>query len=250
MNPQEAMSRLLATLDSLLHNSVDKMQALTLQVNEAFVGLLTSLANDSSGDPMVNIEPLLSAVKAGAISLGVPTENMNQVLNLVQSLTSALNTPETIAATTVLSYVIVNAILTWGDSPPPGKPYPIGKYDPVGARIYFDRRPLQVAGRALTIATKSMSFALALAQDKLRGDETWTKNQEKRGLELAQLLTELGPTFIKSTYSLTIEGDMHCIVIEGEVSFLLLSSCFSFIYERHSRPIVVDSNGLVVPCLH
>lgn len=208
VNSQEAMSQLLATLDSLLHNSVDKMQALTLQVNEALVGLLSSLANDSTGDPMVNIEPLLSAVKAGAVSLGVPTETMNQVLNLVQNLASALNTPETIAATTVLSYVIVNAILTWGDSPPPGKPYPIGKYDPVGARIYFDRRPLQVAGRALTIAAKSLSFALALAQDKLRGDETWTKNQEQRGVELAQLLTELGPTFIKIGQSLSIRTDL------------------------------------------
>ena len=31
-------------------------------------------------------------------------------------------------------------------------------------------------------------------------EETWVKKQEDRGFELAQLLTELGPTFIKSTY--------------------------------------------------
>ncbi|OEU11754.1 ABC1-domain-containing protein, partial [Fragilariopsis cylindrus CCMP1102] len=99
--------------------------------------------------------------------------------------------------------------MTWSDSPPPGRPYPKGKYDPIAARIYFDSRPLQVLSRSVTITVKSLSFAMKLAQDKfIGGADTWQKNQEQRGLELAQLLTELGPTFIKIGQSLSIRADI------------------------------------------
>ncbi|VEU35291.1 unnamed protein product [Pseudo-nitzschia multistriata] len=211
VNPQEAFATIVKALDSLLQQSLTKMDALLQQINEAFVGLLSSLAKTdgaSGGSPLAALEPLLAKIKEGAAGLGISSEDITKLADLVETSAGALNTPETIAATTVISYVVVNALLTWGESPPPGKPYPIGKYDPVGARIYFDRRPLQVAARALTIASKSLAFALALVQDKLRGDETWTSNQEQRGLELAQLLTELGPTFIKIGQSLSIRTDL------------------------------------------
>lgn len=205
---QQAFSALAGTLDSLLGQSVDKMQTLLNQINEAFVTLLASLANGGSGEaaaasgPLfdLNLEPIFAQIKETASSIGVSSEDIGKIIGLINSVTGALNTPETIAATAVFSYVIINSILTWGDSPPPGRPYPKGKYDPVGARIFFDRRPLQVLARSLTIAAKSLTFALSLAGDKLKGDETWNGNQEQRGLELAQLLTELGPTFIKSTF--------------------------------------------------
>jgi len=211
-DPKEALAALTSALDSLLHQSVGKMEALLQQINEAFAGLLASIANGGAAglynDPFLNLEPILSKISESASALGISSGDVSKITGLVERATGALNTPETIAVATVLTYVVANAVITWGDSPPPGKPYPVRKYDPVGARIYFDRRPLRVAARALTIASRSLTFALALAQDKLRGDETWSGNQEKRGLELAQLLTELGPTFIKIGQSLSIRTDL------------------------------------------
>jgi hypothetical protein len=203
---QQVFSALTDTLDSMLHQTVDKMETLLNQFNEAFVTLLTSLANNGSGDASagslinLNLDPILAQIRETASAIGVSNEDIGKIIGLINGVTGALNTPETIAATTLISYVIINSILTWGDSPPPGRPYPKGKYDPIGARVYFDQRPLQVVARSLTIATKSLAFALRLAGDKLKGEETWVKKQEDRGFELAQLLTELGPTFIKSTY--------------------------------------------------
>mmetsp|Transcript_38280 Transcript_38280/g.80027 ORF Transcript_38280/g.80027 Transcript_38280/m.80027 type:complete len:943 (-) Transcript_38280:79-2907(-) len=208
---REAFSALAGKLDTMLNSSVDTMEALLQQINEAFVTLLATLASngvDTSALRDLTLDPIVARIKDAALAVGVSNEEIGTVVAMIHGVVGKLNTPETIAATTVLSYVIVNSILTWGDSPPPGRPYPKGKYDPVGARVYFDRRPLQVVARSLTIATKSLAFALSLAQDKLRGDETWNNNQEQRGLELAQLLTELGPTFIKIGQSLSIRTDL------------------------------------------
>ena len=212
VDPNDAQIAFLAlknSLDSLLHGSLDKMQTLLTQINEAFVGLLASVANNGSGDAAtgsllsaLNLEPVFAQIQTTALAIGVSSEDISKIVSLINGVTGALNTPETIAATTVISYVVINSILTWGDSPPPGRPYPKGKYDPIGARVYFDKRPIQALARSLTIASRSFFFALSIAGDKLKGDETWNNNQDQRGLELAQLLTELGPTFIKSTYSI------------------------------------------------
>eukprot|EP00535_Pseudo-nitzschia_heimii_P009444 CAMPEP_0197183516 /NCGR_PEP_ID=MMETSP1423-20130617/7860_1 /TAXON_ID=476441 /ORGANISM="Pseudo-nitzschia heimii, Strain UNC1101" /LENGTH=945 /DNA_ID=CAMNT_0042634101 /DNA_START=211 /DNA_END=3048 /DNA_ORIENTATION=- len=213
-NTQEAFSLLTETLASLLLQTVDKMQTLLNQINEAFVTLLASLVNGDGGDGAVgkvinaNLEPIFGQMKATAVAIGVSNEDIERITLLINGVTGALTTPEGIAATAVISYVVISSILTWGDSPPPGRPYPKGKYDAVGARIFFARRPLQVLARSITIASKSLTFGLSLAGDKLRGDETWNSNQEQRGLELAQLLTELGPTFIKIGQSLSIRTDI------------------------------------------
>ncbi len=200
---QLSFSALTENLDSLIQQNVDKMQSLLKQVNEAFITLISTL-NNGSGDGAglsinLNLDPLFAQMKETASAIGVSNEEITKVIGLINGVVGSLNTPETIAVTAVVSYVVINSILTWGESPPPGRPYPKGKYDPVGARIFFDRRPLQVLGRSLTIASKSFFFALGVAGDYLQGDETWNTKQEQRGFELAQLLTELGPTFIKST---------------------------------------------------
>jgi hypothetical protein len=118
------------------------------------------------------------------------------------------NTPEIILLSTLLSFLAINhVLLTWGNhSPPPRVPYPLQKYDPLSAQVYFDQRPLQVFQRFLLIVMKSLHFALSLFGDQLANDNsdkkkttTWQTNMEQRGRELAELLTQLGPTFIKST---------------------------------------------------
>ena len=174
-------------------------------MNELFVSIVSSVtsiipSSNINFDTVSSIQPLLDQFKEAVVSIGIlSNDDAMKVIQSINTAFSVLNTPESILVSAILSYVVINSVMTWSDSPPPGRPYPKGKYDPIAARIYFDSRPLQVLARSVTITVKSLSFAMKLAQDKfIGGEETWQKNQEQRGLELAQLLTELGPTFIKS----------------------------------------------------
>jgi len=53
---------------------------------------------------------------------------------------------------------------------------------------------------------QSLQFGLSLLRDKL--DDKIADNEEQRGRELAELLTRLGPTFIKVGQSLSIRTDL------------------------------------------
>lgn len=79
-----------------------------------------------------------------------------------------LNTPEAIGITTIVTYFVVSSVLTWGEAPPPSKPYPLQRYDPVAAQAYFDSRPAEAVARALQIAIKSLGFGLSFLQDQIR----------------------------------------------------------------------------------
>jgi hypothetical protein len=89
-----------------------------------------------------------------------------QALGQLSSVT--FNTPAAIGVTTIITYFVVSSVLTWGEAPPPSKPYPLQRYDPVAAQAYFDSRPAQFVARALQIAIKSLGFGLAILQDKIR----------------------------------------------------------------------------------
>ena len=78
------------------------------------------------------------------------------------------NTPVAIGISTLLTYLIVSSVLTWSEAPPPSKPYPLQRYDPVAAQAYFDGRTTEFVGRALTIFAKSLRFGLAVLQDYIR----------------------------------------------------------------------------------
>jgi hypothetical protein len=52
-----------------------------------------------------------------------------------------------------------------GQEPPPSRPYPNDKYDPITARAYFDIRPGNVLKRGLEVATTSVGFGLNLLID-------------------------------------------------------------------------------------
>ena len=49
-------------------------------------------------------------------------------------------------------------------------PYPRGAYDPNTAREYFSSRPLEVAGRAASIAVQSAGFGASLLGDFVAGE--------------------------------------------------------------------------------
>ncbi|KAG7373548.1 ABC1 family protein [Nitzschia inconspicua] len=136
----------------------------------------------------------------------VVSAKLSEILSTLSSLVPSLNTPETVLLSAAISFWAITNILTFGQPPPPSKPYPLSTYDPLAAQAYFDQRPLLVLQRTLFIATKSLAFGLSLLQDKLTNQ--WETNMDQRGLELAELLTQLGPTFIKVGQSLSIRTDL------------------------------------------
>ena len=171
-----------ASLQNSLQETSKSLQDMLQQVNDAI----------SSGGPTSSSFTVPESVSQLSSQISKLTESIPTL-----GTSSSSSTPEiTIALSAVVSYVVISNILTWGRPPPPSQPYPLQKYDPIAAQVYFDARPLLVVQRSLTIAIKSLGFALSLLQDKV--SDKWEQNMNQRGLELAQLLTDLGPTFIKS----------------------------------------------------
>jgi len=207
-------------LQSLFHQSSDTIQKIIQQINELFVTInssSSSVLSLSSSDTIVSsLQPMFTQLQQALVSLGLlSNEDAIKVITAINDdvkdvlLLLVNTTPQSIALGTILSYVVISTIVTWNQPPPLGKPYPKVKYDPLAAKAYFDVRPIEVVGRSLTISFKSLSFGLQLLTDKFIGGESvWVQNQEQRGLELAQLLTELGPTFIKIGQSLSIRTDL------------------------------------------
>ena len=72
------------------------------------------------------------------------------------------------------------------------KPYPSGTYDPDAARSYFSTKPLEVTARAFELLFRSARFGASLLGDAVGG--TLDERADERALELAKLLTTLGPT--------------------------------------------------------
>ncbi|MBW4570018.1 MAG: AarF/ABC1/UbiB kinase family protein [Tolypothrix carrinoi HA7290-LM1] len=80
------------------------------------------------------------------------------------------------------------------------------RYEPIALAAYYKRRPLQVLRRIITILTPTLSFAFGLWLDSKRG--VVVKNDQRRAVVLRQLLTRLGPAYIKIGQALSTRPDL------------------------------------------
>ncbi|ACK72063.1 ABC-1 domain protein [Gloeothece citriformis PCC 7424] len=80
------------------------------------------------------------------------------------------------------------------------------RYDPDRIYAYYGNRPLKVLGRLLTILVPFASFAIGLWWDKVQGLQV--KNSIKRAIQLREMLTHLGPTYIKIGQALSTRPDL------------------------------------------
>ncbi len=80
------------------------------------------------------------------------------------------------------------------------------RYNPDVINAYYDGHPLQVLGRVINIALPVFWFVLGLWWDKVRGKSP--KDEIKRAVQLRELLTRLGPTYIKIGQALSTRPDL------------------------------------------
>jgi predicted unusual protein kinase regulating ubiquinone biosynthesis (AarF/ABC1/UbiB family) len=79
-------------------------------------------------------------------------------------------------------------------------------YDPNAIASYYQERPLQVFGRILKVLFPTLSFALGIWWDLKRG--VVVKNDLRRAIQLRELLTKLGPAYIKIGQALSTRPDL------------------------------------------
>ncbi|HEY9706402.1 MAG TPA: AarF/UbiB family protein, partial [Allocoleopsis sp.] len=79
-------------------------------------------------------------------------------------------------------------------------------YDPLFINEYYQQRPLQVGWRLLNIFFPLLGLMLGLWWDKQQGN--LMKNQRKRAIQVREMITKLGPAFIKVGQAVSTRPDL------------------------------------------
>lgn len=80
------------------------------------------------------------------------------------------------------------------------------RYDPEAIAAHYRRRPFQVWGRLFSVIWTFFSFTLSLWWDGSRGKTA--VNQKRRAARLREILSQLGPAFIKIGQALSTRPDL------------------------------------------
>jgi len=80
------------------------------------------------------------------------------------------------------------------------------QYDPVVIAAHYSNKPLQVLGRIFAVLWPALRFAFGLWWDRQQGRNV--ENQRRRAVQLRELLTRLGPAYIKIGQALSTRPDL------------------------------------------
>ncbi|NET48072.1 MAG: AarF/ABC1/UbiB kinase family protein [Merismopedia sp. SIO2A8] len=92
------------------------------------------------------------------------------------------------------------------------------RYDPDAIATHYSHRPFQVLGRMIQIFWPMVVFTLSLFWDKQTGQ--LEKNQAKRAVQIRELITRLGPAYIKVGQALSTRPDLVPSAYLEELSLL------------------------------
>ena len=80
------------------------------------------------------------------------------------------------------------------------------QYDPEKIKVYYQKRVFKVIVRFINIISPAISFVLSLWWDKIRGKSQ--QNEQCRAIQLKEILTQLGPAYIKIGQALSTRPDL------------------------------------------
>lgn len=80
------------------------------------------------------------------------------------------------------------------------------RYDALGIAAHYKKRPLQVWGRIFTVLAPAIAFAFGVWFDSKLGKKV--KTDRRRAVQLRELLTRLGPAYIKIGQALSTRPDL------------------------------------------
>lgn len=129
------------------------------------------------------------------------------VANLVADVRQSIDTGLDSAVITVSSEVVAPSEPSLPQLPQQRRqdPFEDMGYDPTAISAHYRSRPLQVIARLFAICFPLMGFYCQLWLDQRLGRTT---HQQQRALQLRQLLTNLGPAYIKIGQALSTRPDL------------------------------------------
>ncbi len=92
------------------------------------------------------------------------------------------------------------------------------RYDPIALVAQYSKAPLQVFGRLVAIGLPVLSFGIGLWWDRVQGRSRF--NERRRAIQLRELLTNLGPAYIKVGQALSTRPDLVPPIFLEELSLL------------------------------
>ncbi|TVP61926.1 MAG: AarF/ABC1/UbiB kinase family protein [Leptolyngbya sp. LCM1.Bin17] len=112
--------------------------------------------------------------------------------------------PATASANASVSASVTQATTGWPQKPQ--DPFEDVAYDPEAIAAYYSRRPFQVVTRFMAILLPLISFYVRLWLDRRRGKSA--QNEQLRAVQLREMLTNLGPAYIKIGQALSTRPDL------------------------------------------
>ncbi len=113
---------------------------------------------------------------------------------------------------------LVEGDLKYAHRPETSQARPEMRYDPAVIEAQYNRRPLQVIARAIAIFWPTVTFALQILWDRWTGGID--RNERKRAVRAREILTNLGPAYIKVGQALSTRPDLVSPIYLEELSLL------------------------------